>query len=159
MCVSCMCVSESVFSFGFSGLILFVDSLSEENKTEYLSLISFAQTPYSLSLPPTRALKWTSCPVFGSSSQTTTIEKLTWSIVLRISVFHLLVFLASALCLFLPVLPSFLEVNVLSCYTVCLSYSQTVTLDKWTGSISTSWRTRGTQLHTTHPSAAFRALC
>lgn len=40
---------------------------------------------------------------------------------------------------------SLLEVNVLSCYTVCLSSSQTVTLEKWIGSISTSWRTRGAQ--------------
>lgn len=131
-----------------------------------------------LSLPPllsTRSLiiskvnVLSSYIVFPSSSQTTTFEKLTRSIVPLVSVFLCLLFLVPLSVSFSPVLPSLLEVNVLSCYTVCLSSSQTVTLEKRIGSTSTSWRTRGVSrcikrlwctllgaaLKTTNPSATF----
>lgn len=136
-------------------------SLSEENKTENLSLICLAHTVgcslFSLSLPPllsTRSLIIFKVNVLycyiacRSSSQTTTFEKLTGSLFLA--------FLASSLGLFLPVRS--LEVNVLSRYTMCLSSSQTVTLEKWIGSISTSWRTRGAQL-LRKKAVVFSALC
>lgn len=108
-----------------------------------------------LSLPPllsTRSLiiskvNVLSCYiVFRSSSQTTTFETSTGSIVPLVAIFLCLLFLLPLSVSFSLVLSSLLEVNVLSCYTACLSSSQTVTLEKRIGSISTSWRTRGAQL-------------
>ena len=100
-----LCMSESVFIFGLSGLIVFIDSLKKtKQKITYLSCThthththwytpcSLPSSPLSLIISKVNVL---SCYiVFRSSSQTTTFEKLTGSIVPLVSAF--LAFLASS---------------------------------------------------------------
>ncbi len=129
------------YHFGLSGLILLFGSLflkKTKQKIFHIPLL-LTQEDAPISLHPallsTCSLIISEVNVlsfytmFQSALQNTTSEKLTEMTVPLVSAFFTLLFLL-LLSISPCLVPSILEVNVLSCYTVCRSSSQTVTLEE-----------------------------
>lgn len=147
----CSCTTESIVIFGLSG-IMSADTLRRKWNTKSFSYLSWTHSGMPLFLRPllsTHSLIISKVNVlycdivFLSSSQSTTFEKLTDSIVPPVP-----------LCLYLLFFWPLLSVSSPPCYplmwrwtscpvTLCIWASPTI--EKWIGNISTSWRTRGAQ--------------